>query len=139
MLDERKFFGYMDDERCMFLMDISELGLKAQQASGVLPRFYMKYLDAVWMILFLPGKRDAISGHSPDIDADEVSDDEDLFDAKEEEQRMITKETKVAQQFDIKLTEEIPLGAIHIVNNTRELCGWNATMLKRLMLLLFRM
>jgi hypothetical protein len=133
MLHESKFFGYMRPEQCTLLMDISELGLKDQQASGVLPRFYMKYLEAVWFILFLPGERNGISGHSPDIDVDEVSDDED---EDEEEQRRITKitkETELAQEFDRKLTREIPRlrGGTHMVNITKRLCGWDASMLEQ--------
>ena len=31
----------------------------------------MKYLEAVWFILYVPGERDGISGYSPNIDADE--------------------------------------------------------------------
>jgi hypothetical protein len=164
MFDEGKFFGYMCPKLCTLLMDISEFGLEAQQASGVFPRFYMKYLEAIWFILFLPGKRDGISGYSPNIDADEVSDneevsdDEEVSDAEEisddkevsddedvsddeevseeqrmyykKQQRMITKDTKVAQQFDLKLTEQIPRGATRIVSITKRLCGWDAWMLE---------
>jgi hypothetical protein len=156
MIDGRRFFGYMGPELCTLLMDISELGLKDQQASGVLPRFYMKYLQAVWFILFLPGKRNGISGYSPDIDADEVSDDEDVFDGKEvshdekvshdgevsddeeeycrrmyaKEQQRIANETELAKQFDRKLTREISRGATDIVDITEKLCGWAASMLE---------
>ena len=84
-------------------MDISELGLKDQQASGVLPRFYMKYLEAVWFILFFPGKRDSMSGNSSDIDhdADEVSGGKEVSDDEEEDQTMFSK----AQQMTTKETE----------------------------------
>ena len=132
MIDGGRFFGYMGPELCTLLMDISELGLKDQQASGVLPRFYMKYLQAVWFILFLPGKRNGISGYSPDIDADEVSDDEEEYcrrmDAKE--QQRIANEAELAKQFDRKLTREISRGATDIVDITEELCGWAASMLE---------
>lgn len=87
----------------------------------MLPRFYMKYLQAVSFILFLPGKRDGITGYSPDIDSD----------TDEEDQRMITKETELAKEFDRKLTREIPRGAIDIVDITEKVCGWGASMLEK--------
>lgn len=111
-------------------MDISELGLKEQQAPRMLPRFYMKYLKTVWFILFLPGKRDGISGYSPDIDANEVSDGKEVSDEEaydKEEQRMITKEIELAQEYDRKLTREIPPGATDIMDITKKLCGWHVS------------
>lgn len=144
MIDGGRFFGYMGPKLCTLLMDTSELGLKDQQASGVLPRFYMKYLQAVWFILFLPGKRNGISGYSPDIDADEVSDDEEVCDDEKvsddeeeycrrmdaKEQQRIANEAELAKQFDRKLTREISRGATDIVDITEELCGWAASMLE---------
>jgi hypothetical protein len=92
MFDESKFFGYMRPDLCTLLMDISAFGLKAQVLdSDGPPRFYMKYLEQVWFILFMPWKRDGISGFSPD-----VSD-------HEEDQRMIAEEIELAQNFDLKL------------------------------------
>lgn len=120
MFDESKFFGYMSAKLCTILMDISELGLK-DQPSGVYPRFYMKQLEAVWFILFFPGKRDGITGYSPNIEDDTGMNDE-------EEQR---KETELAQQFDDKLTQETRrVATLHLVNITKKLCGWDASMLQ---------
>ena len=126
MFDESKFFGYMTPSLCTLLMDISELGLKDQEASGVLPRFYMKYLEQVWFILFLPGKRDGVTGYSPGAiwhDYSEESDEEEAY------RREISKEIELAQQFDFKLTH-VSQGAILAVEFTRKLCGWEASMLK---------
>jgi hypothetical protein len=125
MFDESKFFGYMRPDLCTLLMDISEFGLEVQ-ALGVPPRFYMKYLEQVWFILFLPGKREGISGYSRDVirkDSDDISDDE------EEDQRMIAKETELAQKFDLKLTREFSPAGADLVDVTNKLCGWDASML----------
>ena len=67
--DKSKFFGYLGPELCTLLMDISEFGLKAApgQFKRAGPRFYMKYLDQVWFLLFTPGERDCIVGNSEDI------------------------------------------------------------------------
>ena len=126
MFDESKFFGYMHPDLCMLLMDISEFGLKVQ-ASGVPPRFYMKYMGQVWFILFLPGKRDGISGYSRDV-VREDSDDSDH--EEEEDQRMVAKEIKLAQEFDLKLMQEFSPDAADIVDVTKKLCGWDAWMLR---------
>ncbi|KIM38254.1 hypothetical protein M413DRAFT_37403, partial [Hebeloma cylindrosporum] len=74
MLNESKFFGYMEPQRCTLLLDISEFGLAKptgvrDHASGLTvgPHFYMKYLENVWFVLFTPGTRDGIVGFSPDI------------------------------------------------------------------------
>jgi hypothetical protein len=125
MFDESKFFGYMSPDLCTLLMDISEYGLKVQE-SGVPPRFYMKYLEQVWFLLFMPGKRDGISGYSRDLigkDFDDVSDEE------EEEQRMIVVEIELAQKFDLKLTQDFSQAEADIVDITNRLCGWKASML----------
>jgi hypothetical protein len=69
VLYDSKFFGYFGYSRCTLLMDISEFGLQTAAGPGMQfgPRFYMKYLEQVWFILFMPGKRDCISGYSHDI------------------------------------------------------------------------
>jgi len=128
VLDDSKFFGYFGPSLCTLLMDISEFGLQAAAGRGtqVGPRFYMKYLEQVWFILFMPGKRDCISGCSSDIirrDYDEYDDDE------EEEKRMIAEEVEIAQKFDLKLPREVSKGAVDIVDITKKLGGWESTML----------
>ena len=60
LFDETKFFGYMDEELCTLLMDVSEFGLSG--ATGPPPRFYMKQLKQVQFVLFSPGNRGCISG-----------------------------------------------------------------------------
>ena len=88
MFDESNFFGYFRSNLCTLLMDISEFGLEAVSGPGtqVGPRFYMKHMEQVRFLLFMPGKRDCISGYSEDIigkhndkdeDKDEVEDEED--------------------------------------------------------------
>ncbi len=85
MLDESKFFGYFEPDVCIMLMDISEFGLEEKSPLGHIkagPRFYMKYLEQVWFLLFTPGKRDCIIGHSRDIitkDSDEDDSEEDYM------------------------------------------------------------
>jgi hypothetical protein len=83
VLDDSKFFGYFGPSLCTLLMDISEFGLQAAAGRGtqVGPRFYMKYLEQVWFILFMPGKRDCISGYSHDI----IERYDDEYDDEEEE------------------------------------------------------
>ena len=120
MFDESKFFGYMSPDLCTILMDISELGLKDQASEEpVFPRFYMKYLEAVWFILFFPGKRDGITGYGPDIDNLDADD-------------KVSQDTALAQQFDEKLTQELSqrATATFMVNITKRLCGWDASMLQ---------
>ena len=97
-------------------MDISELGLKDQQASGVLPRFYMKYLQAVWFILFLPGKRNGISGYSPDIDADEVSDDEEVCD----DEKVSDDEEEYCRRMDAKEQQMRPSWRSNLIASSLE-------------------
>ncbi|KAF8722722.1 hypothetical protein AX14_004936 [Amanita brunnescens Koide BX004] len=123
MFDESKFFGYLSPKLCTILMDISELGLKPQ-ASGVLPRFYMEYLAQVWVIVFFPGKRDGVVANSPDVIREDGSDYE------EAERRTAAKEIELAQQFDTKLTQ-VSQGAMSVVDYTKRLCGWEASMLKK--------
>ncbi|KAF8623200.1 hypothetical protein AX14_011950 [Amanita brunnescens Koide BX004] len=77
-------------------------------------------------IWFLPGKRDGVTGYSPGAiwhDHSEESDEE------EAERRETAKEIELAQQFDLKLTQASQ-GAILVVEFTKWLCGWQASMLK---------
>ena len=126
MLDESKFFGYMGPELCTLLMDISEFGLAAQAPEAIPPRFYMSYLQQVWFILFLPGRRDGITGYSHYI----VRDKDGASDYKKEEERLIAKELKLAQEFDAQLAQQFPRGAANFVNVTHTLCGWQASTLR---------
>jgi hypothetical protein len=47
-------------------MDISEFGLQAVPGLRIQagPRFYMRYLEQVWFLLFVTGSRDCISCNS---------------------------------------------------------------------------
>ena len=158
-LDESKFFGYFGSSLCTLLMDISEFGLQAAAGPGKQcgPRFYMKYLEQVWFILFMPGKRDCISGYSRNIirkgdyeydqgeeDAkndeedndkddgdgdDEMDDDEYERYMEEQEKKMAAEEAEIAQKFDLKLTQEVSKGAADIVDITKKLAGWESTMI----------
>jgi len=69
MFDGSKFFGYFRPNLCTLLMDISEFGLQTAPGPQIQagPRFYMKYLEQVWFVLFEPGSRDRISGNSDDF------------------------------------------------------------------------
>ena len=86
MFDDRKFFGYFDTDLCTFIMDISEFGLQAapDQAMRVGPRFYMEYCEQVWFLLFTPGSRDCIVGHSDDIIREEDEEEEEEEEEDEE-------------------------------------------------------
>lgn len=128
VFDESKFFGYMRSKLCTLLMDISEFGLGVQE-SGPPPRFYMKYLEQVWFIIFLPGKRDGITGYSRDVIRRENEDDD--FDEDEEDQRLVEEETKLAQEFEVRLPRAFSTGAAEVVDITSKLCGWDATMLSQ--------
>ncbi|KIL64211.1 hypothetical protein M378DRAFT_60717, partial [Amanita muscaria Koide BX008] len=71
LFDECKFFGYLTSGLLTALMDISEFGLKSTPQTGPFaqagPRFYMKYLEQVWFLLFAPGTRECILGYSDNI------------------------------------------------------------------------
>jgi len=125
MLDDSKFLGYMEPERCTLVLDISEFGLAKPdttpspgQGFPVGPHFYMKYLEQVWFILFVPGKRDGILGFSPNIP---YSDDED---------EQFARDKKVAEDYEPKLCEEISrwgtLGAV----SRKKVAGWDSMTMK---------
>ncbi|KIM38252.1 hypothetical protein M413DRAFT_420814 [Hebeloma cylindrosporum] len=78
MVNESKFFGHLEQQRCTLLLDISEFGLArfrhaksgdhgAGGGLSVGPHFYMVAMDVVWVVLFVPGERDGILGLSPII------------------------------------------------------------------------
>jgi len=128
MLDESKFFGYMDPERCTLLLDISEFGLTKPdiipgQRFPVGPHFYMKYLDQVWFVLFVPGKRDGILGFSPKIPYFELDDEYD-------EEGQIARDKKVAEDYEPKFCEEVSrwgtLGAL----SRKKMAGWDSMTVK---------
>ena len=126
MFDERKFFGYFESNLLTTLMDISEFGLQATTPTGrsiaqVGPRFYMKYLNQVWFLLFTPGKRDCIMGYSDDIIWKEVDDNRD---------KRAADEVAMAQEFDVKLEQEVSRGMGRLVDITKKLCGWHACTLQ---------
>ena len=121
MFDERKFLGYLDTDICTLLMDISEFGL-AVQASGVPPRFYMEYHEHIWVVLFLPGKRDGIIAYSRNTVR---RDDDDVSDGEKANRRMIAEELK-AQEFDAKLVQQFSRGVADFVDITNSFCGWKA-------------
>ncbi|KIM76480.1 hypothetical protein PILCRDRAFT_826247 [Piloderma croceum F 1598] len=121
-----RFFGYFRSILCTLLMDISEFGLEVVPGPGtqVGPRFYMKHMEQIWFLLFMPGKRYCISGYSEDIIREEVDEYE-----EEEEEEGDRMEIEIAKKFDLKLVREVSKGAADIVDITKKLGGWEATML----------
>ncbi|KIL64214.1 hypothetical protein M378DRAFT_63700, partial [Amanita muscaria Koide BX008] len=73
LFDETKFFGYFKSSLLVALMDISEFGLQPTPSTlggsiaQVGPRFYMKYTEQVWFLLFAPGTRECVVGYSDDL------------------------------------------------------------------------
>lgn len=119
--DESKFFGYFSSDLCEIIMDISEFGLQAapdQDIAG--PRFYMKYLEQVWYLLFIPGKRDCIMGNSPDI----------AIKDEDEDERQVADEVALAQQFDARLEQDVSRGLATLVKYSQKLGGWSASTLE---------
>jgi len=83
----------------------------------------MKYVDQVWFVLFVPGKRDGILGFSPKIPyfiVDDVCD----------EEGQIARDTKVAEDYEPKFCEEISrwgtLGAV----SRKKVAGWDSFTVK---------
>jgi len=130
MLDESRFFGYMEPKRWTLVLDISEFGLTQPdtipglgQGFPVGPHFYMTYLDRVWFILFMPGKRDGILGFSPKIPYFIV---DDVYD----EEGQIARDKKVVEDYEPKFCEEISrwgtLGAL----SRKKVAGWHGMSMK---------
>ena len=130
MLDESKFFGYIEPERCTLVLDISEFGLtQPDTISGPSQRFpvgthfYMKYLDQVWFVLFVPGKRDVVLGFSPNIP---YSDGDGEYDEYEE----IARDKQMVEEYEPKLCEEISrwgtLGAV----SRKQVGEWESVAMK---------
>jgi len=119
MLHESKFFGYMGPELCTLLLDISEFGLaklRPAQTSGLTvgPRFYMKYMSQVWFVLFQPRERDGIIGYSPNL---QVMEDEDAE---------ITRDKALAEDFDLRLYEEVRRMGLVGAAALKRVAGWEA-------------
>ena len=128
MLDKSKFFGYMEQERCTLVLDISEFGLAKpdtipgpSQGFPVGPHFYMRYGDQVWFVLFVPGKRDAILGLSPQIPYSYGEYDED---------EEIARDKQMVEDYEPKLCKEISrwgtLGAV----SREKVAGWESMTVK---------
>ena len=130
MLDESKFFGYIEPERCTLVLDISEFGLTQPdtisgpgQGFPVGPHFYMRYLDQVWFVLFVPGKRDAILGFSPNIP---YSDGDGEYDEYEE----IARDKQMVEEYEPKLCEEISRWGTLGVVSRKQVAGWESVAMK---------
>ena len=122
---ETRFFGYITPEVCALLLDISELGLvepHLTKTTGlpVGPRFYMKYLNQIWFVLFVPGSRDGITGYSPEMPyTDDWYEDEG-----------IARDKALAEDYDAKLCEEVSrMGALGAVASNK-VAGWKASTLE---------
>ena len=121
LFNGKKFIGYFEPDILTALMDISEFGLQAaaptfrRSIEQVGPRFYMNYINEVWFILFAPGKRDCIIGHSDPIISKTESNDE-----------MEANETAIAKEFDVKLMQDVSRGMGKLVKFNKKLCGWQA-------------
>ena len=115
--DESKFFGYFGPELCTLIMDFSEFAFQAA-SNQTGPRFYMKYREQIWFLLFTPGKRNCIMGHSDNI-AHEGEDDS-------EYERWAAEEVVLAEKFDARLERDVLEGKAGMVEFTQKLAGWNA-------------
>jgi hypothetical protein len=128
MFEDSKFFGYMTSELCTLLDDISEFGLAEPRVPSsntpvglpVGPRFYMKYIYKVWVVLFTPGSRDGVTCYSP-----RIPDTKDVF-----EEAGIARDRAVAEEYDAKLCEEVSrLGTLEVIA-CQKLAGWEGSTLK---------
>ena len=129
MLDESKFFGFLEPNRCKLLLDISEFGLTEPSPSDVLglpvgPHFYMKYLSEIWFVLFEPGRRDGIIGIGPKIPY--VMDDSDEEDYDIVEEKQFARDKKIAEDYEPKLCEEVSrIGTLGALAN-KNIAGWES-------------
>ena len=157
MVDETRFFGYMGTQLCTLLLDISEFGLEASLSTEIGPRFYMRYLDEIWFILFMPGERDTVIGYSPEVVSfDEElkkewekyegkgegegkwkgeDEDEDEFSRRsreddEDDKRSREKEKALAEAYDLKLCREFnPWTSYVEALSTKRMSEWKVEML----------
>jgi len=126
MFHDTKFFGYIYSlpKLCTLLLDISEFGLAeatTAEANGlqVGPRFYMKWHRQVWFVLFTPGQRDGIIGHSPNAHVT-MSDEG------------VARDKALAEDFDSRLCEDLRRwGLLSVVWN--KVAGWEGIMLKSIL------
>ena len=129
MLDESKFFGYMEPKRCALVLDISEFGLtkpddvrNPREGFPVGPHFYMKYLEQIWFVLFMPGERDGILGFSPNRIP--------YLDDEDDEEAQIALDKKVAEDYEPRFCEEVSrwgtLGAV----TRKKVAGWESMTVK---------
>jgi hypothetical protein len=81
----------------------------------------MTYVDEVWFFLFAPGKRDCIVGSSGRISRTEQHYDNTIF------AKWAADETAMAQEFDVKLEQEVSRGMARFVSHTKKLGGWQAS------------
>jgi hypothetical protein len=79
----------------------------------------MNYLQQVWFIIFLPGKRDGISGYSRDVTR------KDYEDEGWSKKRPIWHEFRLPRAFSTGAAEDVD------ITGTSKLCGWDATMLSQ--------
>ncbi|EDR08770.1 uncharacterized protein LACBIDRAFT_327083 [Laccaria bicolor S238N-H82] len=126
MFHECKFFGYMTPEICALLLDISEFGLAEHRPTNTIiglpvgPRFYMKFLEQIWFILFVPRYRYGISGYSPDIPYTD-----DWF-----EEAGIARDKALAEDYDPKLCKEVSRIGTAGVEFHKEVAGWQGSTLQ---------
>lgn len=126
--DECKFFGYMKPAWCKLLMDI-KFGLAAQAPAGSRidmregPRFYMRYVEQVWVLVFTPGTRGCIIANSEYIP----------FGDNVDWEALVMEDTALAQRFDETLPEEYASGRASNAFITNRLGDWDASMVDDVM------
>ncbi|PPQ70465.1 hypothetical protein CVT26_013912 [Gymnopilus dilepis] len=153
-LNETKFFGYFDTELCELLHDISEFGLgqavcasttlklsdqdysncsnsmngKGEGRVQIWPRFYMRYHEQLWFIVFIPGSRHGIFGHGPDLHTIDFDEDDDWFSPACPAARQ---EKAFAEAFDAKLVQELQGDTSRVklamVDMTKNFAGWETS------------
>ena len=125
MIHTNKFFGYVTPEVCKLLLDISEFGLAKPRPTKTIgrpvgPRFYMKSHSQIWFVLFVPGCRDGITGHSS-----KIPDTEDSY-----EDAGIARDKALAEDYDAKLCKEVRrIGTAGVVTS-KKVAGWQSSTLK---------
>ncbi|KAF8722725.1 hypothetical protein AX14_009633 [Amanita brunnescens Koide BX004] len=102
--------------------DLAKMFDKSNAGGAWAARFYMKYLEQVWVILFMPGRRNSVLGCSPDVIWDDSGEESDY------ERSMIAKEIELAQEFDLMLTR-VSREPIDLVCYASRFYGWNTSML----------
>lgn len=135
--NESKFFGYFHPELRTLLFDISEFGLSSSDIPGQTrqplqlgPRFYMRYLEQIWFLIFIPGKRDGITGYSPTV---REMNEEDFEEYEEYEKARVSEELEIAQTFDAQLKKRTPSAEASdcMLMLSAEIGGWQAMSFKQ--------